>query len=147
MKAISACLCGVKCTYKGCHHEIVECRHLVESGEAIAFCPEVLGGLPTPRTPAEILNQQVRTELGEDVTTAFYVGAKQVVVLCKEYQVDEVILKSKSPSCGVGLIYDGTFTHTLKQGHGITAQLLMDEGFSVITDSDWIERNRKKIDE
>lgn len=147
MKAISACLCGVSCTYKGGHHEVVECRKMVEDGEAIAICPEVLGGLSTPRTPAEIFEHQVITKRGDDVTEAFNEGAKQVVALCKEYQVDEVILKSKSPSCGIGLIYDGTFTHNLIDGNGVTAQRLLDEGFHVISECDFIERDRKNKDE
>lgn len=143
MKAISSCLCGICCTYKGSHHEVSGCRELVERGEAIMICPEVLGGLSIPRTPAERVHDQVLTMDGNDVTEAFVEGARKVVELCRLNHVDEVILKSKSPSCGIGAIYDGTFSHTLVEGNGITAQRLMDEGFTVLSDIEFEKRKRK----
>ena len=141
MKAISACLCGVCCSYNGKSHEKHIFKEMVENNEAIMICPEVLGGLNVPRTPAERINNRILTELGEDVTDAYLKGAQKAVELCKEYQVTEVILKAKSPSCGVNKIYDGTFSHTVIEGHGVTAELLLKEGFTVISDEDYLQED------
>jgi uncharacterized protein YbbK (DUF523 family) len=134
MKLVSACLAGVPCRYDGqarCREEIAA---LVRSGEARVFCPEALGGLESPREPSEIVGgdgfdvldgkARVMSRGGKDVTGEFVRGAEAVLALCRKYGAEEVLLKSKSPSCGVGKIYDGTFTNTLRPGFGVTAALL-----------------------
>lgn len=138
MKAISSCLCGVCCNYAGKCHEIKIFKDMVDNQEAIMICPEVLGGLSIPRTPAEIIGDRVITQDKIDVTSQYILGAKKALDLCKIHNVEEIILKAKSPSCGVGKIYDGTFTHTVIDGNGITAELLLKEGFKVISDEDYL---------
>lgn len=100
--------------------------------EIIPVCPEVLGGLPTPRIPAEIVNGEVRTRDGQSVDREFRRGAWQALKIAREKQVDVAILQSRSPSCGVKEIYDGTFSGTRIAGAGIFASLLKDHGIEVI---------------
>lgn len=137
LKLVSACLAGCNCKYNGKDNTVDEIKEMVQKGEAITVCPEQLGGLPTPRNPSEIQvidgNIRVVNNIGEDVTEQFIKGALKTLEIARKVNPSKIILKSKSPSCGVGLIYDGTFTGTLINGNGITAQLLIDEGFSVIS--------------
>ncbi|MBR6252407.1 MAG: DUF523 domain-containing protein [Clostridia bacterium] len=135
MYLISACLAGVNCKYNGNNNYNEKAFELVKRGEAIPICPEQLGGLMTPRIPAEIRiindNRRVINKNGEDVTAQFEKGANEVLQLCKKLNVDKVILQARSPSCGVGKIYSGDFDGTLIDGNGITAQLLIDNGIEV----------------
>ena len=135
MILVSACLCGVNCKYNGQNNLSVDVLELLRKGEAILVCPEQLGGLPTPRTPSEIriINGQTKvyTNDGKDVTENYQRGAEEVLKIAKELNIKKAILKRKSPSCGCGEIYDGTFTNTLTKGDGITAALLIKNGIEV----------------
>ena len=137
MYLISACLVGLNCKYNGKNNFNEKAFELVKNGKAIPICPEQLGGLATPRTPAEIImvdgRRRVITEEGKDVTEEFERGAKEVLSLCQNLNIEKVILKAKSPSCGVGQIYNGEFNGTLTSGNGITAQLLIENGIDVET--------------
>ncbi len=136
MVLVSACLVGVNCKYNGGNNYNEKIMELVKNGEAILVCPEQLGGLTTPRNPSEISNGKVLMNNGHDVTSNFNRGAKEVLELAKRLNIKKAILKSKSPSCGHGLIYDGTFSGKKIIGNGITAQLLIDNGIEVITEDE-----------
>ncbi len=99
-------------------------------------CPEVMGGLSTPRNPAEIIGDKVISSVGDDVSAEYFSGANIALEIAKAENVDLCILKSRSPSCGKGEIYDGTFSGTLQAGNGCTASLLMQNGFEVISEND-----------
>lgn len=135
---ISACLLGEKCTYKGTSNKMHERS---ENDVFVPCCPEVLGGLPIPRKPAEIIGERVITEDGTDVTREYKEGAKRSVAIAKKEGITTAVLKSKSPSCGKGKIYDGTFTHTLVHGDGITVRALLEAGIEVLTEDEYIERS------
>lgn len=134
MIVVSACLAGMACRYDGCAKEVPEIKKMVEEGKAIAVCPEQMGGLTIPRTPSEIQGHQVISKDGKDVTEAFYKGADKAFYLVRQYQCDKAVLKSKSPSCGCGQIYDGSFSGNLKEGNGIFAQMLIDAGIPIYTE-------------
>ena len=136
MILVSACLAGVNCKYNGGNNYNEKIMELVRSGEAILVCPEQLGGLSTPRVPAEILDNKVITKDGRDVTKEYNRGAEEVLRLCKELNITKAILKANSPSCGCGTIYDGTFTGTKINDNGITTRLLLENGIDVITEKD-----------
>lgn len=133
---ISACLMGEACRYDGGHNykQIVE--KIKTMGDIISFCPEEAGGLSTPRTPVERCGLRVITADGDDVTEAFEKGAKQAAALAIQEDCCLAIMKSKSPSCGNGTIYDGTFTHTLRSGDGVTVEALRAVGIEVITEAE-----------
>jgi len=131
MIIVSGCLAGINCSYRGTNSEDASIVQLVQEGLAIPVCPEQLGGLTTPRPPAEVKNSRVVTIEGNDVTEAFLAGAKEVLKICQKYNCKEAILKSKSPSCGSGKIRDGNFNGTLIDGDGLTAQLLKEHGIKV----------------
>jgi len=134
MKLVSACLAGYRCNYRGeakLNESIIE---LVKRGEAIPVCPEQLGGLPTPREPAEQRDGKVFTKSGKDVTENFSNGAYEALRIAVLYNCTEAILKSKSPSCGCGQIYDGKFSGNLVKGNGITTELLKANGIKVYTE-------------
>ena len=136
MILISACLTGINCKYNGQNNYNEKALQLLKKGEAIPICPEQLGGLQTPRHPAEIktINNKryVFNNKNEDVTDAFVKGANEVLKLAKELKIEKVVLQSRSPSCGVGKIYDGNFEGKLINGNGILAQMLIDNGIEVI---------------
>ena len=102
----------------------------------IPFCPEEAGGLPTPRIPAEILNGRVITKDGRDVTENYQRGALAALEKAESEGITLAILKSKSPSCGSSGVYDGTFSHTLRAGRGVTAQLFFEKGIAVISEEE-----------
>jgi len=131
MIVVSACLAGINCNYEGTNSENPRVVQLVTEGRAVIVCPEQLGGLTTPRTPAEIKNGRVFTKDGIDVTEAFIRGAGEVLGICKKYNCDKAILKANSPSCGCGKIYDGNFNGSLADGDGVTAALLKKHGIEV----------------
>lgn len=131
MKIVSACLAGVHCRYDCKSQSRVEIESMVQSGEAIPVCPEQMGGLSTPRLPAERIADKVMAVNGSDVTIQYQTGAQEALNLAKLCGASEALLKSKSPMCGSGKIYDGTFTGNLKQGDGVFAELLKKNGIKV----------------
>ncbi|MBP1638581.1 MAG: hypothetical protein H6Q17_164 [Bacteroidetes bacterium] len=137
MKLCSACLLGLACRYNGesVPHEKV--LHLAEKEVLIPVCPEQMGGLPTPRPAVELKNGRAITIDGKDVTENFEAGARQVLEIARLYDIDTVILKQRSPSCGCGQVYDGTFSGgSVVSGNGITAKLLLENGIKVLTEED-----------
>lgn len=146
MLLVSACLCGIKCRYDGGSNEISIITNLVKQGKAIPVCPEVLGGLPIPRTPAEIISDQngsknVVNKSGIDLTKEFTLGAEKALEIAEAANAKIAILKAKSPSCGCGLIYDGSFTGRKIPGNGLTAELLLKNNIKVYTEENISELN------
>ncbi|MBR4960373.1 MAG: diaminopimelate epimerase [Clostridia bacterium] len=133
---ISACLLGVPCRYDGKSKPCPEAAELAKVHTLIPFCPECFGGLPTPREPSEITDGRVVNRVGADVTGEYRRGAEEALKLCRMLGCGCAVLKEKSPSCGHGKIYDGTFTGTLTDGDGITAALLAENGIPVYGESD-----------
>jgi len=121
---ISACLLGASCRYDGKSKTYPDIYRLSAEHTLIPFCPEIYGGLSTPRPKAEIQGNRVINQAGVDVTDAYQKGASEALRLVNLLHIDCALLKSKSPSCGIGQIYDGTFTGTLICDDGITAQIL-----------------------
>ncbi len=121
---ISACLCGRPCRYDGRAKAAPRLVELVNAGKAVLVCPECLGGLKTPRPPAEIIGDKVVDLNGKDVSAQFAKGAKRVLGIAKKYGITKAILKERSPSCGSSMIYDGTFSNKLIPGQGVTTRLL-----------------------
>jgi uncharacterized protein YbbK (DUF523 family) len=138
MKLCSACLLGVECRYDGKSKTNRKVLQLSKKEALIPICPEQLGGLPTPRTPAEQINDKVFTRAGKDVTLNFIQGAKEVLKIAKIYGVNEAILKQRSPSCGCGQIYDGTFSGKIIKGDGVTTALLKKNGINVLSEEDLV---------
>ncbi len=138
---ISACLLGVHCRYDGGHSRNETALQHRETYQLIPVCPEEAGGLPTPRPPAEIVGgdgtdvldgkAKVMTADGVDVTEAYLRGARHALAVAQSHDATQVILKARSPSCGCGNIYDGTFSGTLTSGDGVTAALLKRHGITV----------------
>lgn len=133
---VSACLLGVSCRYDGRSKGHPLARELMAKHTAIPVCPEQLGGLSTPRPPSERRCGGVFTREGTDVTTAYDRGAQEVLRLARLYGCTMAILKERSPACGSGKIYDGTFTKTLVDGYGVAAELLAKNGIRVLGESD-----------
>ena len=132
---VSACLLGARCRYDGAGKAHPEVEALAEKHTLIPVCPEQLGGLPTPRTPAERNGVQVITKDGVDVTEQYRRGAEETAILCKLLGCEAAVLKERSPSCGCGEIYDGTHSKTLVAGDGVTAELLKAQGIAVYGES------------
>ena len=130
---VSACLLGVNCKYDGGNNYAKEIDEFLKDYEVIPICPEIMGGLPTPRIPSEKLKDKVITKDGADVTEQFVKGANECLFLAEKYDVKKALLKAKSPSCGSGKIYDGTFSHTIVDGDGITTELLRKHGIEIIS--------------
>ncbi|HHW57727.1 MAG TPA: DUF523 domain-containing protein [Clostridia bacterium] len=144
MYLVSACLAGVNCKYDGGNNGKEEIKKLIEEGKAILVCPEQLGGLPTPRLPSEIRGDRVFDIKGKEVTENFYRGAYETLKIAKMYGIREAIFKAKSPSCGCGKIYDGTFSGKLVEGDGITTRILKKNGITVMTEQDFYEKIKKE---
>lgn len=147
MYLISACLCGVNCKYSGKNNLNEKCLKLLEENKAVLVCPEQLGGLMTPRNPSEIrggasediiINNkaQVVTNENKDVTEEYVKGAYETLKIAKAMKAEKAILKEGSPSCGVNLVYDGTFTGKKIKGMGVTAFLLKHNNIEVISDEE-----------
>ena len=136
MKLCSACLIGVKCRYDGKSKPSKNVCELAKKEVLIPVCPEQLGGLPTPREPTEQTRNRILTKTGKDVTKNFDRGAKQVLSLAKLFGIREAILKQRSPSCGCGQIYDGTFSGKIINGDGVTAALLKRNKIKVSSEED-----------
>jgi uncharacterized protein YbbK (DUF523 family) len=143
---ISACLLGVKCRYDGTAKEVPHLKELLKGYRLVPFCPETLGGLVIPRLPAEIQGGDgahvlagvayVRNQSGQDLTAEFVQGARMTLAMAELHQPGIVVAKAKSPSCGSGQIYDGSFTGKLNTGDGVTTALLCQAGFIVCSETD-----------
>lgn len=133
---VSACLAGLYCRYNGEVEPNPVVVDLIRTGEAVPFCPEIQGGLPTPRKPCEIRDGKVYDADDIDRTTEFLRGAEEGLKLAQMLGCTEAILKARSPSCGSGTIYDGTFTSTRVLGDGVFARLLKENGCTVRTEED-----------
>lgn len=133
---VSACLLGTPCRYDGKSKASAAVCALREYYELIPVCPERDGGLPTPRTPSERQGERVVTGDGRDVTAEYRRGAALALARCTECGCKAAVLKERSPSCGCGEIYDGTFSRTLTPGDGVTAELLKAHGIRVYGESD-----------
>ena len=129
---VSACLMGENCKYNGGNNLSENVLEYVKGHNVIAVCPEVMGGLPIPRVPAEIVESIVTAKDGRNVDKEFRAGAEMALQMAKENQVDLVILQSRSPSCGPKQIYDGSFSGRRINGQGIFAKLLIENGFRVV---------------
>lgn len=135
---VSSCLLGSQCRYKGDGCRCEKVLALAENHTLIPVCPEQMGGLATPRDPSERVNDRVMSCKGRDVTEQFRKGAENALFLAQLNHVDFAVFKANSPSCGKGIIYDGTFTGGKKEGNGITADLLLENGIPVFTeDEEW----------
>lgn len=130
--AVSSCLLGYNCKYNGGNNYSEKVIKFVEEHEVIPVCPEVLGGLPIPRESAEIVNGVVSLKDGSSVDKKFRDGAEKAIRIVKENNADLVILQSRSPSCGVNTIYDGSFSGKLIPGQGVFSELLKKNGIKVI---------------
>ena len=133
---VSSCLLGVECRYKG---DACPCQKLIDLGKdhtLIPVCPEQAGGLPTPRTPSERVGDKVIMKNGTDVTAEYQKGAQTALYLAKTLGADFAVLKANSPSCGKGIIYDGTFTGGKCEGNGVTSELLLNNGIAVYTEDE-----------
>jgi len=153
MKLISACLVGMCTNYLGQAYTVREFAAMLERGEVVPACPEQLGGLPTPRPPAEIQpgcngfavlegKARVLRQSGEDVTEEFIRGAREILKLAQAFRADLVILKERSPSCGVHTIHDGNFCGRLVSGTGVAAALLKRHGLQVLSDEQYLKDAR-----
>lgn len=140
---VSACLLGENCKYNGGNNKCQKICDLASEHEVIPVCPEVLGGLSVPRSPAEIVNGKVTNADGISVDREFRAGAEKALEIAKKHQVDLAILQSRSPSCGLGEIYDGTFTKRRIKGNGVFVQRLLDAGIRVM---DVAEYNKDRRD-
>lgn len=132
---ISACLLGVRCRYDGASKPHPLAEMLAEKHTLIPVCPEQMGGLATPRPPAERQGDRVVAVSGTDVTEQYRRGAEETLRLCRLFGCEAAILKERSPSCGKGAVYDGTFTGVLKEGNGVAAELLVANGIPVYGES------------
>ncbi len=133
---VSKCLTGENCRYKGDNCKNEKILELAKKHTLISVCPEVMGGLPTPRDPGERVGDKVISSKGKDITAEYTAGALAALELAKKEGAELCIFKAKSPSCGSGIIYDGTFTGKLIPGDGVAAELFKANGFKVITEQD-----------
>lgn len=146
MILVSGCLSGDNSFYNGVSKVIEPIKKLVEENKAIPVCPELLGGLSVPRERSEIKGGtgqdvlagrcKVVTESGKDITTDFIAGARRTLSLAKKYNVKKAVLKSRSPACGCGQIYNGSFTEKVIEGDGVACALLKINGIEVIRDDE-----------
>lgn len=131
---VSGCLAGLSCRYDGGSKPCEAVRRLVEEGRAVTACPESLSGLPVPRPPCEQRDGRVIMRTGEDVTAAFEKGAERAMRIVREHGCTAAILKARSPSCGFGEIYDGSFTGATCKGEGIWALRLREAGLALYSE-------------
>jgi len=149
MILVSSCLAGLKVRYNGTHCLDEKVAKLIEEKKAVAVCPEVLGGLSTPREPAEIIGgdgndvldgkAKVLTENGKDVTEHFLRGAYATLEIAKKVGATLVVLKENSPSCGSTMVYSGEFNGQKIAGDGVTSALLKRNGFKVISEEQFVK--------
>jgi uncharacterized protein YbbK (DUF523 family) len=133
---VSACLLGIDCKYSGGNNYNEKVLEYIKDYEVIPVCPEIMGGLSTPRPPSERVGNKVINNQNIDVTKEYIKGANETLKLAKLFDAKKALLKAKSPSCGKGKIYDGTFSGTLIEGNGVTVDLLQSNGIEVITEQD-----------
>ena len=134
---ISACLLGINCKYSGGNNLLPgeKLQKLMDEYELIPVCPESYGGLPAPRMPSERVGDRVVSKDGKDVTAEYEKGAEAALKLAETFGAEIAILKENSPSCGSGKIYDGSFSGTLIEGYGVTAEKLKNNGIIIIGES------------
>lgn len=147
MMIVSACFAGICCRYDQKHNRVDAIQQLIREGKAVPVCPEQLGGLPTPRNPAEIVGgngddvldgrARVVDNQGNDVTAQFLAGAQETLKVAQSLGAKQAILKERSPSCGSSMIYDGTFSKVKQPGVGVTAALLRRHGIEVYSEETW----------
>lgn len=152
MILVSACLVGCRCRYDQGAKPYDPVIALVREGKALPVCPEQMGGLPTPRLPAEIVGgdgddvldgrARVVNAAGEDVTDQFLAGAREALRMAEAAGAKAAVLKERSPSCGSAAIYDGTFQGAVRPGQGVTAALLRRHGIAVFSEETWTEEGR-----
>lgn len=133
---VSGCLLGENCKYNGGNNYSEKVAEYIKGHEVISLCPECMGGLPTPRIPAEIVDGVVTNREGQVVDEEFRRGAKIALEIARKEQIDVAILQSRSPSCGSKQIYDGTFSGVKVDGQGVFAKLLKEHGFHMIDAED-----------
>lgn len=133
---VSACLLGVSCRYDGRDNYCDLLDRLKGRHHLIPVCPESYGGLPIPREPSEIRGERVVSRSGENVTSQFHRGAEALMRLAEYFDCEFAVLKERSPSCGAGQIYDGSFSKKLTAGDGIFAGMLKSKGIQVIGESE-----------
>lgn len=144
MKIVSACLAGMACKYNGMNNNTQDLIvRLVEEGQAVPVCPEMLGGLSVPRTPCEICQDRVITQEGKDRTDAYQLGARRALAIAKAIDANKAILMSRSPACGVNQIYDGTFSKQLVDGDGIFTRELKKVGIEVIDVMEYVKEEKQ----
>lgn len=136
MIAVSACLVGKNTKYDGSNNYNEKVVNFLKNKEYILICPEVLGGLSIPRLPSEKLNDKIINQNNEDVTNNFILGANKTLDMLKKYDIDLIIVKSNSPSCGYQKIYDGTFSNKLITGNGVFTDLALKNNYKIITEKD-----------
>lgn len=132
---ISACFLGLFCRYNKKAIHLNHLKELMEKYHLVPICPEIMGGMGIPRSPAERKGNKVVNSLGHDVTKYFERGAREALKLARLYNCKYAILKEDSPSCGYGRIYDGTFSGTFIIGNGVTAELLSENGLTILGES------------
>ena len=132
---MSACLLGVNCRYSGDGKLMEGVERLMEIAEIIPVCPEILGGLTTPRVPAERVGDRVIARDGTDVTMQYQRGARESLHLAQLFGAKYALMKERSPSCGYGVIYDGTFTGNFRSGNGAASELLSENGIRIYGES------------
>ena len=152
MILVSGCLSGHNCFYNGSFKTCEPIKELVRQKKAVPICPELLGGLGIPRERSEIKGGagkdvlsgrcKVITEFGKDVTKNFVSGAEAVLAIAKKYEVTKAVLKSKSPACGCGRIYDGSFTGRMIEGDGVACALLKLNGVEILSDEEYIKSEK-----
>jgi len=130
--AVSACLLGENCKYNGGNNKNETVLEFIKGKEVVPVCPEVAGGLPTPRVPVELVNGVAINRDGVNVDKEFHLGVERMLEKLAEETIDLVILQPRSPSCGSKQVYDGTFTGMLKQGQGMFAKALIEKGYKVV---------------
>ena len=140
---VSACLLGRKCKYNGGDNASDRLIDVLRGHEIVPVCPEVAGGLPVPRRPCEIVDGTVMNDAGENVDAEFRHGAEICLSLAMEEKIDLAVLQPRSPSCGVGRIYDGTFSRRLTDGSGVFAALLAEHGFRTVTPDAFLEETEE----
>lgn len=138
MYLVSKCLLGENCKYNGTNNKNEAVISFLKDKNYISVCPECLGGLTIPRNPSEISGEKVISSLGDDVTDMFKKGAEKTLEIAKINNVNIAILKQRSPSCGCGFIYDGTFSKTVKKGNGVTADLLLKNNIKILTEENFL---------
>ncbi|MEG0423926.1 MAG: DUF523 domain-containing protein [Erysipelotrichaceae bacterium] len=141
---VSACLIGRNCKYDGTNNRNENLIAFLKDHQVVCVCPEVLGGLSIPRNCCEIVDGKVLDQQGNDVSEAYQRGAEKALEIANQEAIDCAILQTRSPSCGKGFIYDGTFTGNKIKGNGVFAQLLLDQGRIVYNSDDFLKNENIK---